>query len=248
VGKKVADDFQARRAQVLWRGREAPSRGPKPTLSTEAIVRAAIRVADGEGLGAVSMQRVAQEVGMTTMALYRYVESKEELIDWMIEVAGGRAPAARASDWRDALRDWVKSCAEIYRRHMWFQQAATARRRVMGPNELDWLNAALAALRQAGLTGREQMEAFLVLVGHVRSRAEFSGGEGKGLSGAEWMQLTKDLASEQKERYAALLGAIEDRAFGPSRGEAQGFGLECILAGIEQMARGRKAKSRRARD
>ncbi len=232
-------------ASVLWEAREAGRRGPKPGLSAEMVARAAVKVADAEGLDAVSMQRVAQEAGVTTMALYRYVKNKEELIDRMIELAGGPAPRpnAKRSDWRDALKEWVKGCTGIYQRHPWFLQAATARRRVMGPNELEWLNAALAALHEAGLTGREQMEAFLVLIGHVRSRADFSAGESKGISAAEWMRVTRELAECQQERYAALLRAIDDGGFSSSRKDDFDFGLECILAGIERMARDRQPKS-----
>src|SRR5579872_6584770 len=83
--KKVKETFKLTSASVLWEAREAGSRGPKPGLSAEMVARAAVKVADAEGLDAVSMQRVAQEAGVTTMALYRYVKNKEELIDRMIE-------------------------------------------------------------------------------------------------------------------------------------------------------------------
>jgi len=68
---------------LLWGRREAGQRGPKRGLSVDAIVEAAIEVGDAEGLGAVSMSRVAKELGFTTMSLYRYVTSKDELLQLM---------------------------------------------------------------------------------------------------------------------------------------------------------------------
>ncbi|HEY1619933.1 MAG TPA: TetR/AcrR family transcriptional regulator, partial [Streptosporangiaceae bacterium] len=76
---------QPRGVDFLWGSRERPSRGPRPGLSVERIVAAAVGIADAAGLGAVSMQRVASEVGFATMALYRYVPGKTELISIMID-------------------------------------------------------------------------------------------------------------------------------------------------------------------
>lgn len=77
-------------------GRGSPvHRGPKPALTPEAIARAAIAIADAEGLEAVSLQRVAAEFGFTTMALYRYVPSKTALIALMIDNVTDRPPWMR---------------------------------------------------------------------------------------------------------------------------------------------------------
>ena len=72
---------------LLWGLREAPRRGRKPSLTVQDVTRAAIEVADAEGLGAVSMARVAKQLGNSTMALYRYVESKESLLKLMADAA-----------------------------------------------------------------------------------------------------------------------------------------------------------------
>jgi AcrR family transcriptional regulator len=238
-----------RSVKALWEARAGGTRGPKPTLTAEEIAQAAIAVADGEGLDAVSMQRIAREVKVTTMALYRYFASKDELVDRMIELAGGpvRRWEGAPAKWRERLSQWAHECAAIYGRHMWFLQAATARRRVMGPNELEWLDAALGALSAAGLNGAEQMNAFLVLIGHVRSHAEFSAGAAKDISPELWASITTELVQKHRDRYGALRGAIESGAFAARRGDSFAFGLECILEGIEALAvRKRRSSHKRS--
>src|ERR1700690_4421209 len=91
---------------LLWGRRGRGQRGPKPGLSVEAIVTAAIRVADAEGLEAVSMARVAEQLGFTTMSLYRHVTSKEELLQLMWNASAQEAEdlVLRGDTWRDRLR------------------------------------------------------------------------------------------------------------------------------------------------
>jgi hypothetical protein len=112
---------------------QLPSRGPKPSLSVHQIARVGIAAADRHGLAAVSMQRIAREVGVTTMALYRYFASKDELIDLMIDKRREPVPQFDSvlEEWRAKLEDWTRRCSSVYRDHSWFLQA-TARRRIMG--------------------------------------------------------------------------------------------------------------------
>jgi AcrR family transcriptional regulator len=229
--------------KVLWRERDHPNRGPKPTLTADQIARAAIGVADADGLGAVSMQRIARKVHVTTMALYRYFSSKAELVDLMIDLAGGPAPdlSVGAKRWRSRLEEWTRRCSSIYRNHPWFLQAATARRRVMGPNELEWLDAALGVLADTGLPARQQHLAFLVLIGHVRSNAEFMAGRAQGPSAEQWESVMARLLGKHRDRYPTLIAAIDSGAFSQSPEDGLEFGLKCILDGIESLV-GRQQK------
>src|SRR5271154_2120266 len=77
---------------AAWGIRERPHKGPKPALSLARIVDAAVRVADAEGLDAVSMGRVAAELGAAPMSLYRHVSAKEELLTLMVDAAWGDSP------------------------------------------------------------------------------------------------------------------------------------------------------------
>src|SRR6201996_4879259 len=104
---------------LLW-GR----RGPRPGLSPDAIVGAAVRVADAEGLEAVSMARVAAELGFTTMSLYRHVASKEELLQlmWNGSALGAETLVIEGDGWRSRLRAWSVIQRDMLDRHPWITQ------------------------------------------------------------------------------------------------------------------------------
>src|SRR4051812_49574831 len=95
---------------AAWGLRERPARGPRPGLSLERIVGAAVDLADAEGIGAVSMGRVAKELGSSPMSLYRYVAAKDELLALMVDAALAlpNAPGDPGEDWRAGIarRAW----------------------------------------------------------------------------------------------------------------------------------------------
>jgi AcrR family transcriptional regulator len=222
---------QARGAELLWGPPERPSRGPKPGLSLDRIVQAAIKIADAEGLPAVSMQRVAAEFGFTTMSLYRYVPGKAELIDLMVEHGIGDAPelAGAPGDWRAKLTDWAQQIWQVFHRHPWLLGAAE-RPRVMGPREIGWMERAVQALAGTGLTGTERVEAALAVNGHVRSVSRFSAPDGS--SDEEWVRILGELLGRHADRFPALNAAIADGAFGPDEDGGLEPGLRFVLDGI----------------
>src|SRR6187200_2904230 len=104
---------------LAWGIAAHPQRGPKRELSIERIVDAAVEIADAEGLAAVSMSRVAASLGFTTMSLYRYVTSKDDLILLMQE--GALLPPVPDDSiersWRDGITAWVLAMRGAYRAH-----------------------------------------------------------------------------------------------------------------------------------
>src|SRR5688500_19795255 len=108
---------------LLWGAREAPRRGPKPTLTVDDITRAAIEVADAEGLKAVSMAKVAAHLGNSTMALYRHVKSKRELLLLMADAALEIPPKLpQDGDWRTNLKLWARNVMNAVGDHQWFAE------------------------------------------------------------------------------------------------------------------------------
>ncbi|MFI6208466.1 TetR/AcrR family transcriptional regulator C-terminal domain-containing protein [Streptomyces sp. NPDC051041] len=152
----------------LWPTSGRPHRGRKPAYSREAITAAAVALADAEGLEAVTMRKVAAQVGAGVMSLYSYAPDKETLLNLMVDHVSGELPTTNTltGDWRADL----KAIAHLQRAHMlrhpWLP-AALSTRRIPGPNTLAFLEHALAALRPTGLDGGAKLEVFAQLTAFV---------------------------------------------------------------------------------
>ncbi|GAA5078781.1 AcrR family transcriptional regulator [Thermocatellispora tengchongensis] len=129
-----------------------PPAGRRTTLSREAIVAAAVAVADAEGLAAVSIRRVAAELGARAMSLYTYIERKEDLLDLMADEVIAEAHVAEPlpSDWREATMTIARSERAAVRHHPWLVELIS-RREAVGPNGLRHLEQSVAALSGLGL-------------------------------------------------------------------------------------------------
>jgi len=173
----------ARSMALLWRtpGFGSASRrpdartgpGPKPGLSVDAIVAAAIAVADGDGLAGLSMRAVAERLGVTAMALYTYVPGKDELLDLMYDGAHAELPARYdlGEGWRAAVTSWATDLVACYVRHPWALQVSFARP-VLGPNEQAVLEALAGILRRAGLPAALARSVVSLLFSVVRGTAQ----------------------------------------------------------------------------
>ena len=217
-------------ADFLWQERAKPTRGPKPALTLERIADAAIAIADAEGLAAVSMQRVAADLGYTKMSLYRYLPGKAELVAAMIERAIGEPPDLGGQPWREGLRTWARALLAACEGHGWTQEATTGSRPI-GPNELGWTEQALRVLPPA-LNGAERMDTVATVAGHVRMIAGQNAGQ------APEESLLRAM-SEHADRYPAVAAAMADIAAHGGTDEAFSFGLERILDGLEVLIRSR---------
>jgi len=216
---------------LLWQPRPARRRGPRPALTPEAIARAAIAVADADGLAAVTMQRVAEGLGITKMALYRYVPGRRELIALMTDLALG-PPAESSGGWRVRLEAWARAAHERFRRHPWALEA-TIGPRPLGPNEVGWMDQAVAALADTGLDGSEMLDVAATLIGHVRSMVQ----QQSAMPGAAPEQAMLDglagLLTYHADRYPALTAAVASARDHGAVGQALDFGLARILDGLE---------------
>ncbi|MFI2610434.1 TetR/AcrR family transcriptional regulator [Kitasatospora sp. NPDC018619] len=216
--------------RLLWGPAARPTRGPKPALSLERIAAAGVEVADAEGLGAVSMQKVAGLLDFTKMSLYRYVPGKAELIALMVESAVGTPPDAReGADWREQLRGWAHHLADSFAGHPWLLDA-TVGARVLGPRELAWLERVVAVLDGHGLTGPERMDAAVLLTGHVRGIAAQSRAAGPaGTPESDLLAALGTVVRENADCFPAVAAAMADP---DGRDQALEFGLERILDGL----------------
>ncbi|RFU37328.1 TetR family transcriptional regulator [Actinomadura logoneensis] len=254
-----------RSMELLWRGsaRRLASRprtpGPKPALSVDAVVDAAIAVADEVGTAALSMRLVGERLGRTAMALYTYVQGKAELVDLMYDKVLGELPAEFPQPvWRDAVTAWAGATRDLHLRHPWVSQVSQARP-VLGPNEYVAYNALAGILRRAGLRPDEARAVVPVLVryveGAVRSVNEARrAARTTGVADEEWWHAR---AAALEEIAPDFLDGVPDMAWLESRdapppedgapylerlvNESFGPGLAVILDGIEARLAARPA-------
>ncbi|WP_163548426.1 TetR/AcrR family transcriptional regulator [Candidatus Frankia nodulisporulans] len=160
---------------LLWGRRARGGRGPRPGLSVDAIVTAAIELADAEGLEAVSMARVAKALGFTTMSLYRYVASKDELLTlmWNASAVGVESLTLDGATWREKLRAWALVQRDMIDRHAWITQMPMAAP-PLAPNSMTFVELGLASLDDTGLPGAEKLRMIGLLSSYTLSEARMA--------------------------------------------------------------------------
>lgn len=149
----------------IWVRPERSAVGRPARWSRAQITEVALRIADAEGLDAVSMRRVAAELGTGAASLYRYVETREDLLDLMTDAAGAEyEPVPATGDWLADIVALGEQARVIFRRHRWLA-GLTLTRPVIGPNGVALIEHFLTLLRghPAGIAAK--MEAFGMLNG-----------------------------------------------------------------------------------
>jgi AcrR family transcriptional regulator len=155
-----ADAGAADRSPLIWTRLAPTSRGRRPGLTHTQIARAAIAIADAEGLEAVSMRRVAAALGVGAMSLYRYVASRDDVVDLMVDEAIGElaVDADAPSDWRTVLTAVAHSTRAMIHRHPWLAWQTLATRPTFGPNMLSWVETTVALLESPSLSIDQVMD------------------------------------------------------------------------------------------
>ncbi len=228
---------------AAWGLRQRPSRGPRPGLSLARIVEAGVNVASSEGLAAVSMARVAEELGTSTMSLYRYVAAKDELLILMVDAALGPPPEPDPeAGWRTRLSDWAWGHHQRLSAHPWAVRVPITEPPTT-PNQVAWMESALWSLRDTGLGEEEKASVLLLLSGYVRNDATLTvelTASGF-ISDEAMLGYSRRLATlTDPDRFPAihalLKAGVFDRADPPEKEFS--FGLERILDGVEALIGG----------
>jgi AcrR family transcriptional regulator len=227
---------------AAWGVRERSHKGPKPALSLARIVDAAVRMADTEGLDAVSMGRVATSLGAAPMSLYRHVSNKEELLRLMVDAAWGDSPGplAPGETWRDGLSRWAWAMRDGARRHAWVVRIPISGLPIM-PREIAWFEDALACMADTGLTEARKASVVMLLSGYVRNIASteadiMAAVLASGLPADEWMASYPRMLGQLTDprRFPALTAFIASGVFDAADEPDDEFifGLDRILDGI----------------
>jgi AcrR family transcriptional regulator len=238
-----------RSMELLWGAEDTPGtkRGPRPKLRMAEVVQKAIALADRHGLAALSMRRLAEELGVTAMSLYTYVPGKGELLDLMTDAvcAETARPEPGGRTWRERLAQIATENWALYQRHPWLLQVAT-NRPVLGPNLIAKYDYELQAVDGLGLTDVEMDMTIALLAdfvhGSVRGEVnQAQAPQDTGMSELEWWEKFQPLLAKvyDAERFptATRVGAAAGEEFqaaaAPRRTFA--FGLERLLDGVEAL-------------
>lgn len=229
-----------RSVRELWGLTDQGRRGPKPAMSVQAIAAAAVALADTDGLDAVTMAAVAKRLGFTTMSLYRYVESRQDLLMAMVDEALGAAPEPnRRRGWRGQVEEWARAEAAQLFIHPWAVDVRTASPPI-GPNTIAWMEVGFAALMKSGLAPDKAASSLLIVDGYVRSHVRLALQYAAPGATETWPVQLRALLDPK--RFPAVHAVLESGAFEdggedfPS--EEFEFGLRLLLDGVERLSRG----------
>jgi AcrR family transcriptional regulator len=148
-----------------------PAAQPRPPLTKERVVSAAVDLADRDGLDALTMRRLGVELGVQAMSLYKHVSNKDHILDEIVEFVFGRIelPGAGA-DWKEAMRRRAQSARRVLCRHTWAIGLLESRG-ATGPASMRYVDSILGCLRAAGFSVPDSAHAFWILdsfvYGHV---------------------------------------------------------------------------------
>jgi AcrR family transcriptional regulator len=214
---------------------------PERELTRDRVVRAAMAIADAEGMAETSMRRVATELGVATMSLYRHVPGKDDLVIAMIDAAMGeyQLPEPPPAGWRHRLELCARLQWAMFRRHPWLAPSMSLTRPQPTPNALRMTEYVLRAFDGTALPLDDRMYVHILLFSFVRGVASALEPEAEairetGLTNEEWMET-------QDEAFTALVDAhamthfrqFTERDFDFDLDLLFRFGLARLLDGLE---------------
>ena len=238
--------------QTPW-NREPTAEAKKGGLSREAIVAAALEIADAEGLEAVSIRRIATKLDARPMSLYTHIEHKGDLVDLMLDevMSGALLPGPVPDDWREALRQIAQGTRATARAHPWMIASAFRRPR-LGPNFLRHIDQSLAAVASLPLPFERKRAVLLAVDTYTLGFARWetvspkAGGAACAKGDAEMPSkeeidayLREQAASGEYPHLAAIAASDLTLGVKPVSFEA---GLEWLLAGIAAEVESGKSK------
>nr|WP_180218326.1 TetR/AcrR family transcriptional regulator C-terminal domain-containing protein [Streptomyces albus] len=230
-------------------------------LTRDRVVRAAIEIADAEGMGALSMRGVAARLGSATMAAYRHVNGKDDLVLLMADAVLGELPlpprdaGEPAADWRARLALGARSLWELHRAHPWLAQIGPLTRPLLLPNLMRYSEWMLGALDGHGLPPTTMFNLNVLLYSHIQGLAvqwerENAARGSTGLTEQEWLDqqagaLTSLIASGAYPTFTRLLETLGEDGYDLRLDELFELGLATFLDGVAGLVEGGGGGARR---
>jgi DNA-binding transcriptional regulator YhcF (GntR family) len=227
----------------------AQARPAEAAPDRDRVIRAAVAIADAEGLTGLSMRRLAGALGMPTMSLYRHVAGKEELLLLMMEAVFARESLPELSPGTDGWRACVEALARLqwamYRRHPWLAQAISFTRPLLAPRAMAHTEWTMRALDGHGLGPDVLFLAAVTVANYVRGTAvnieeEAQAEQETGLDEEQWMDTQQSRLGEilGSGDYPLMARAVADEDLEFDVDRLLEFGLQRLLDGLAPLLRG----------
>ncbi|MCP3997588.1 MAG: TetR/AcrR family transcriptional regulator [bacterium] len=203
-------------------------------LTRERVLEAAVALADSGGIAALTMRRLATELGVEAMSLYHHVANKDEILDGILDVVAGEIELPIDGGWKEATRVRAASAQEVLARHPW-AGALWVSRLNLGPARMKYMDVALSTFRAGGLNERLTHHAYHVVENHVIGYTLQQLSFGVDMDNLD--ELGKEFLAElPADDYPDLALHVRQHMEPPTDDETEfGFGLRLILDGIERL-------------
>lgn len=247
---EVTESGLPRVVAIAWGTQAQPQSGPRRGMSHERIIQRAVEIADENGLAAVTMQRLAESLGFTTMSLYRYVANKDELLMLMVgsEALIPGAPSEHP-DWQVALREWAHSLRQMYVTHPWLLEVLRGPTSVLMPSSIQVVDQGLGIMAELPMDDRERLAVILAISSYASSFATLSldlqRQDDLGEFGPEAMRELAEVITPERFPHAAPLVQSGGYVGGPAEDDPDdvdyeySYGLDLIISGLAARLEGR---------
>jgi AcrR family transcriptional regulator len=208
-------------------------------LTRERVLSAAIELADRAGIEALSMRKLAQDLGVEAMSLYTHVLSKNDLLDGLVDVVIGQIPiSADGHDWQASLRQLALAARAVMLRHPWAPRAVEAQA-APGPAALRYVNALLGVLREGGFSVAQAHHALHILGSRALGFSQDLFDDSGDLEPEAATVLAEQLGASHPYVVEMALAVTHEGALGPCDDGAEfEFVLDFILDGLARLQRG----------
>lgn len=204
-------------------------------LSKERVLRAAMALADDGGIKAVSMRKIAQELGVEAMSLYNHVASKDEIVDGIVDLVATEIDLApTGDDWKEAMRRRVISAHEVLLQHPWACSLWMSSETLGGPR-MRYADAVLRGFREGGFPEELTYHAFHVIQSHIMGFTMYVASFEFDVEDLERLA-AEFLETFPADEYPDLADHIRQHAEpGDEHEDTFEFGLELVLDGLERL-------------
>jgi AcrR family transcriptional regulator len=219
---------------------------PREHLTKERILRAAVALADEGGVESLSMRRIAEELGVVPMALYKHVANKDEMLDGMVDVVVGEIdPPLEDADWKTAMRERILSARRALLRHPWASQVIESRAEPT-PMVIAYMDSMMGIFRSGGFSIDLMHHAMHVMGSRILGFSQELFDDTASMPEEEAVAMWTQMA-EVYPNIAALVGEISGGEIGHDERSVVGagcddqfefeFALDLILDGLERLRR-----------